>query len=94
MVNFTPQKFYPQGKRPLCALYRRMIGPQSRSGHGLCRIYICGHFHLINSFYYWGHKISLNAYIVKKIYLIRKAGFLRKILIVTEFRILVVFRPR
>jgi hypothetical protein len=34
VVNFTPQPFYPGGKRSQYPLDRRLIGPQSRSGHG------------------------------------------------------------
>jgi hypothetical protein len=33
MVSFTPQPLYPRGKSPRYKLYRRLGGPQSRSGH-------------------------------------------------------------
>jgi hypothetical protein len=34
VVGFTPRSHYPQGKRPLYPLDRRLGGPQSRSGRG------------------------------------------------------------
>jgi hypothetical protein len=34
MVSFSPRPPYPQGKSPYYPLYRRLGGPQSRSGHG------------------------------------------------------------
>jgi hypothetical protein len=33
-VSFTPRGLYPQGKTPWYPLYRRLGGPQSRSGRG------------------------------------------------------------
>jgi hypothetical protein len=33
VVGFMPQPLYPQEKSPWYALYRRLGGPQSRSGH-------------------------------------------------------------
>jgi hypothetical protein len=33
VVNFTPRPLYPPGKSPWYPLYRRLGGPQSRSGH-------------------------------------------------------------
>jgi hypothetical protein len=33
VVSFTPRPLYPQGKSPWYPLYRRLGGPQSRSGH-------------------------------------------------------------
>jgi hypothetical protein len=32
VISFTPQPLYPQGKSPWYPLYRRLDGPQSRSG--------------------------------------------------------------
>jgi hypothetical protein len=32
-VSFTPLLLYSQGNRPRYTLYRRLSGPQSRSGH-------------------------------------------------------------
>jgi hypothetical protein len=34
VVSFTTRPLYPQGKIPWYPLYRRLGGPQSRSGHG------------------------------------------------------------
>jgi hypothetical protein len=34
MVSCTPWPLYPQGKSPWYPLYRRLDGPQIRSGHG------------------------------------------------------------
>jgi hypothetical protein len=34
VVSFTSRLLYPQGKRPWYPLYRRLGGPQSRSGRG------------------------------------------------------------
>jgi hypothetical protein len=33
LVSFTPRALYSRGKSPLYPLYRRLGGPQSRSGH-------------------------------------------------------------
>jgi hypothetical protein len=32
VVSFTPRPLYPQGKSPWYPLYKRLVGPQSRSG--------------------------------------------------------------
>jgi hypothetical protein len=37
VVSFTPRPLYPRGKSSWCLLYRRLGGPQGRSGH--CGIY-------------------------------------------------------
>jgi hypothetical protein len=34
VVGFTPRPLYPQGRSPWYPLYRRLGGPQSRSGRG------------------------------------------------------------
>jgi hypothetical protein len=34
VVSFTSRPLYPQGKNPWYPLYRRLGGPQSRSGRG------------------------------------------------------------
>jgi len=34
VVTFTPRPLYSQEKRPRYPLYRRLGGPQIRSGHG------------------------------------------------------------
>jgi hypothetical protein len=34
VISFTPWQLYPRGKNPSYPFYRRLGGPQSRSGRG------------------------------------------------------------